>query len=102
MYLAELEEKRARVADRITEHQNQVKIFFNKKSKKRNFYVRDLILLWDKRREPKGMHRKFDSLWRGPFKIKQLNGKNSFYLSYPDGTGLLLPYSGKHLKIFRK
>ncbi|KAH9293528.1 hypothetical protein KI387_031321, partial [Taxus chinensis] len=56
MYLAELEEKRVRVVDRITEHQNQVKRLFDKKAKQRDFQVGDLVLLWDKRREPKGMH----------------------------------------------
>ncbi|KAH9301068.1 hypothetical protein KI387_012651, partial [Taxus chinensis] len=56
MYLTELEEKRVRVVDKITEHQNQVKRLFDKKAKQRNFQVGDLVLLWDKRREPKGMH----------------------------------------------
>ncbi|KAH9328655.1 hypothetical protein KI387_000763, partial [Taxus chinensis] len=37
MYLAELEEKRIRVVDKITEHQNQVKRLFNKKAKPREF-----------------------------------------------------------------
>ncbi|KAH9324554.1 hypothetical protein KI387_004732, partial [Taxus chinensis] len=53
MYLAELEEKRVRVVDRITEHQNHVKKLFDKKAKQRDFEVGDLVLLWDKRREPK-------------------------------------------------
>ncbi|KAH9331236.1 hypothetical protein KI387_003344, partial [Taxus chinensis] len=42
MYLAELEEKRVRVVDRITEHQNQVKRLFDKKAKQRDFQVGDL------------------------------------------------------------
>ncbi|KAH9292729.1 hypothetical protein KI387_042086, partial [Taxus chinensis] len=37
MYLVELEEKRVRVVDRITEHQNQVKRLFDKKAKQRDF-----------------------------------------------------------------
>ncbi|KAH9300662.1 hypothetical protein KI387_012245, partial [Taxus chinensis] len=37
MYLVELEEKRVRVVDRITEHQNQVKRLFDKKTKQRDF-----------------------------------------------------------------
>ncbi|KAH9300143.1 hypothetical protein KI387_011726, partial [Taxus chinensis] len=37
MYLEELEEKRVRVVDRITEHQNQVKRLFDKKAKQRKF-----------------------------------------------------------------
>ncbi|KAH9320373.1 hypothetical protein KI387_043969 [Taxus chinensis] len=48
MYLTELEEKRVRVVERITEHQNQVKRLFDKKAKQRDFQVGDLVLMWDK------------------------------------------------------
>lgn len=63
-----------------------MKKLLNKKTKPRDFQVGDLVLLWDKRREPKGMHENFDSLWRGPFKIQQLYGENNFLLPYEDGT----------------
>ncbi|XP_059078205.1 uncharacterized protein LOC131043644 [Cryptomeria japonica] len=62
MFLSQLEETRAEVVDRIATHQSQVKALFDKKATSREFAVGDQVLLWDKRREPKGMHGKFDSL----------------------------------------
>ena len=51
---------------------------------------------------PKGLHGKFDSLWRGPFKIKEVCGKYSFILSYVSGTQLTLAYNGQHLKHYHE
>ena len=98
LYLTKLEEERDVVVDKIREHQSRVKKLFDKKAKKRVFQQGDLVLLWDKRREPKGLHGKFDSLWRGPFQIKEVCGQNSFILSYLSGTQLPLPDNGQHLK----
>jgi len=39
----------------------------------------DLVLLWDKHREPKGLHRKFDCLWRGLFRLKRYVDKIHSY-----------------------
>ncbi|KAH9329128.1 hypothetical protein KI387_001236, partial [Taxus chinensis] len=71
LFLEKLEENRLQVVDRIKEHQLKVNKFFDKKAKAREFKVGDFILLWDKRREPKGSHGKFDSLWLGPFEIHE-------------------------------
>ncbi|KAH9315457.1 hypothetical protein KI387_024084, partial [Taxus chinensis] len=76
------------VANRLTEHQKKVKIIFDKKAKERKFEVNDWVLLWDKRREAKGMHGKFDSLWKGPFVIKKIAGVDNFILSHQDGVEL--------------
>lgn len=54
----------------------------------------DLVLLWDKRYEPKGMHHKFDSLQKGPFRIVRVNQNNSLILAYPTGEILLFSYNG--------
>lgn len=59
--------------------------------------VGDSFLFWDHRREPKGAHKKFDSLWSSLFLIKKVARKNSFYLTYLDGTQLPLPIIGKIL-----
>ena len=67
LYLTKLEEERDVVVERIQEHQSHIKKLFEKKVKPRVFQEGDLVLLWDKRREPKGLHGKFDSLWRGHF-----------------------------------
>lgn len=95
-----MEEQRETVVDRIREHQMRVKELFDREARERSFQVGDLVLLWDKRREPKGLHGKFDSLWRGPFQIRQVCGTNSFYLAYLDGTHMPLPYNGQHLKLY--
>ena len=71
MYLTKLEEECERMVDHITEHQKHMKTFFDKKARPRKFKEGDLVLLWDRRYEPKGMHHKFDSLWKGTFKIMQ-------------------------------
>lgn len=98
MYLSQLEEQRTQVVDRIAQHQQQVKVLFDKKAKQKGFQVGDCVFLWDKRREPKGLRGKFDSLWRGPFTIHRVAGEDSFILVYHDGTPFAPPYNGQHLK----
>lgn len=61
----------------------------------------DKVLLWDKRREPRGAHNKFESLWKGPFVILQELGSNSFKLKYLNGDELPLSYNRKDLKLFQ-
>jgi len=38
------------------------------------------VLKWDSRNEEKGKHGKFDSLWKGPYKIEAFRGNNAFFL----------------------
>lgn len=60
IYLMKLEEEREMIVDRITKHQNRVKKIFDMKARPRGFLKGDEVLLWNKRREPKGAHGKFD------------------------------------------
>lgn len=99
MFLSQLEETRAEVVDRIATHQSQVKALFDKKTTSCEFSIGDQVLLWEKRREPKGLHGKFNSLWRGPFTIHEICGKHSYLIAYADGTWFSLPHSGEHLKL---
>lgn len=101
MCLTKLEEEREELIDRITLHQAHVKKICDKKARPRKFMEGDEVLLWDKQRDPKGAHGKFDSLWKGPFKIHQVLGPNSFKLSYADVLILPLSYNEKDLKIYR-
>lgn len=94
-----LEEEREMLVDRIMEHQNRVKMIFDMRARPRGFLKGDEILLWDKRKEPKGAHRKFDSLWKGPFKIYKVVGQNAFRLNYSDGMVMPYTYNGKDLKL---
>lgn len=100
MFLSQLEETRVEVVDRIVAHQSQVKALFDRKTTSRDFAIGDQVLLWDKRREPKGLHGKFDSLWRSPFTIHEVCGEHSYLLAYVDGTPFLLPHSREYLKLF--
>jgi hypothetical protein len=54
--------------------------------------------MWDKRREKPGMHQKFDSLWLGPYQIKERSGVDSFYLATAEGRRMPLPFNGSLLK----
>ena len=101
MYLNKLEEERIEIVDHITQHQMRVKEIFDKRARPRRFMIGDMVLLWDKRRAPKGMHKKFDTLWKGPFKIQQAFENNSFKLAYEDGEVLPLTYNGQDLKLYQ-
>lgn len=50
------------IVDHITSHQAWVKKIFDRKARSQKFMIGDQVLLWDKRREPKGAHAKFKSL----------------------------------------
>ncbi|XP_057833824.1 uncharacterized protein LOC131044505 [Cryptomeria japonica] len=91
VYLMKLEEEREMLVDRIYEHQNRLKKIFDMRAQPRDFLEGDEVLLWDKRREPKGAHGKFDSLWKGSFKIHEVVGPNALRLSYSDGA--VMPYT---------
>ncbi|XP_059076952.1 uncharacterized protein LOC131876153 [Cryptomeria japonica] len=101
MYLRKLEEEREMIVDRIIEHQNKVKKICYMKARPRGILKDDEVLLWDKRREPKGAHEKFGSLWRGLFKIHEVVGLNAFRLNYPDGTIMPYTYNAQDLKLYK-
>jgi len=56
--------------------------YFDKKPRKQSFKEGDFVLMWDKRHEKSGDHRKFDSLSLRPFKMEAITGPNTFYLSH--------------------
>lgn len=69
LYLTKIEEERQELVDHITTHQARVKKFFDHKARPQQFMLGDQVLLWHKRRELKGAHKKFDFVWKGPFTI---------------------------------
>lgn len=101
MYLTKLEVECKRLVDHITEHQKYAKTFFDKKARPRKFMEGNLVLLWDKMHKLKGMHHKFDSLWKGPLKIMQVNQNNSFILVYSSREILSFYYNGQDLKLYQ-
>ena len=98
--IIELDESRRAALDQSLKHQESMKGTFDKSARPRAFQIGDTVLLWDKRREKPGKHGKFDSLWKGPFIIRNMAGTNSFFLNTMDGEILNLPMNGQHLKPF--
>ena len=57
------------VYDRAVKVQENMKRLFDKRTKATDFKIGDKVRKWDSRREAKGKHGKFDSLWQGPYII---------------------------------
>ena len=79
---------------------SRLKRTFDKSARSRPFQIGDMVLLWDKRREKPRKHRKFDSLWLGPYIIYDMAVANLFLLNTMEGERLLLPVNGKQLEVF--
>jgi hypothetical protein len=84
--------------DQMARNQEKIKGTFDGKERQREFKEGDQVLLWDKRREKLGIHKMFDSIWIGPYKIEEVSGPDSFYLSTIEGRRMPLPVNGSLLK----
>ena len=71
--------------DRAYNHQQKIKQAFDRKSKKKEFELGDLVLKWDAPRQEKGKHSKFDALWIRPFKILEAFSNNTYSLQDLEG-----------------
>jgi len=59
------------------------------------------VLKWDVGNEEKGKHGKFDSLWKGLYKIEAFCGTKAYMLKYLTGELLVGdPLNGKLLKYY--
>ena len=96
--LMEFNETRYKVKENIINYQEKMKTIFDKKAKDVFFQQGDLVLRWDVKREDKGKHGKFDSLWYGPFNIIESITINTLVLENLDGEMLPLPVNGRYLK----
>ena len=67
--LIELDENRRKSLDQSIINSDKIKRTFDKSTRPGSFQVGDTVLLWDKWRENPGKHRKFGSLWMGPYII---------------------------------
>eukprot|EP00253_Pinus_taeda_P029566 PITA_29566 len=94
-----LQQTREEVFNRVQVLQEKLKRAFDRRTKAENFNIGDKVLKWDSRRESKGKHGKFDSLWRGPFLIQAVQGNNTYFLQNLDETDLEEgPVNGRMLK----
>jgi hypothetical protein len=96
--LIELDETIRNALGQMERNQEKIKNTFDHKAKERNFVEGDLVLLWDKRKEKLGTHKKFDSLWISPYKIMSHAGTNSFNLGTMEREALRLPVNALHIK----
>jgi hypothetical protein len=97
--LLKLEEVRTQEKQKLDQHQQIVKSWFDtSSSSERNFDVGDLVLKWDKAHEGKGEHTKFQNLWLGPFVISEKLGPSSFRLHNLEGQPDTFPVNGQALK----
>ena len=60
--LTELYLIREQLIEKATAHQQKIKEVFDKKAKRNDLQVGDLVLKWDAFKEKKGNHGKFDGL----------------------------------------
>jgi len=95
-----LEENRRKAYDQSYKNQEKIKKTFDKSTRQMDFRIEDTVLLWDKGKEKPGKHGKFDSLWLGPYLIREIAGPNSFHLSHLDGEPMNIPRNGQQLKLF--
>lgn len=81
------------------EHFHIAKKIYDRKTKVDKFKLEDVVLRWDGRIEDKGKHRKFENLWKGPYKIATYRGQNAFLLKEMDGQDCSGgPINGRLLK----
>jgi hypothetical protein len=78
--MVEVQQIREQVMDATHSHQQKVKQAFDRKVRKKEFEIGDLVLKWDASIQDKGKHNKFDALWIGPFKISEVFSNNTYKL----------------------
>ena len=98
--LIELDESRRNSLGQSIRNSNKVKRTFDRSTRPGSFQVGEIVLHWDKRREKPRKHRKFDSLWLGPYIIDEVARTNYFYLNDLEGERLSLLVNGFLLKMF--
>lgn len=57
-----------------------------------------MFLQWNVKGQDKGKHKKFESLWIGPFIVCDLNGKDSYFLKNMNDEMQEFPVHGQFLK----
>lgn len=79
--ILKLEEERDKARQDHSHHQQLVKSLFDESLVNNLFFeITELVLKWDKAREEKGKHTKFQKLWLGPFHIIEKLGPSTFIL----------------------
>jgi hypothetical protein len=97
--MVEVQQIREQVMNRAYSHQQKIKQAFDRKIRKKDFELGDLVLKWDAPRQDRGKHNKFDALWIGPFKISEVFSNNTYRLQDLEGKEVFNgPVNGHFLK----
>jgi len=97
--MVEVQQVREQVLDKAYNHQQRIKQAFDRKHKKKEFELGDLVLKWDAPRQERGKHSKFDALWFGPFKILEVFSNNTYRLQDLENNEVFSgPVNGHFLK----
>jgi hypothetical protein len=76
----EVQKTREHILDKAHEHQQKIKQAFDKKVRKEDFQLRDLVIKWDAPKQDRRNHGKFEAPWIGPFKIFEKFPNNTYRL----------------------
>eukprot|EP00253_Pinus_taeda_P027006 PITA_27006 len=94
-----LQQTREEVFQNTCKFQERIKRIYYRKAKADTFHLGEVVLRWDARHEDKGKHGKFETLWKGPYKIAAYHGQNAFLLKEMNGDECPGgPINGKLLK----
>ena len=97
--IVEVQQSREQLRDTAYSHQQKTKQDFDRKVKKTEFKIGDLVLKWDAPRQDKGKNNKFDALWIGPFKNSEVLSNNTYRLQDLEGEEVFnSPVNGHFLK----
>jgi hypothetical protein len=97
--MVEVQQTWEQLVDKAYDHQPKIKQAFDKKVKKEDFQLSDLVLKWDAPGQDKGNHDKFEALWIGPFKISEVFPNNTFKMKNMENEEVFGgPVNGHFLK----
>jgi hypothetical protein len=99
--LVKVQQTREQMMDNAHDRQRRIKEGFDRKLRKEDFQLGDLVLKWDAPRQENGNHGKFKALWIGPFKISEVWKNNTYRLQNLEGDEVFNgPVNGDFLKKF--
>jgi hypothetical protein len=79
----------------------RIKQAFDRKIRKEDFQLGDLVLKWDAPKQDRGKHGKFEALWIGPFKVSEVFSNNTYkFYNLEDTEVFGGPVNGHFLKRF--
>ena len=85
--MLKLEEDREKAKNKFYQHQQLVKKWFDEKySSDRDFWVGDLVLIWDKQHKDNKEYTNFQQLWLGPFIVTEKIGPSMVRLQTLEGV----------------